>query len=152
MPETDADTLDLVRELVNRGRQQSGTLRAYLEKVNGYIGQHQPGSAMFTFGQSYGFVLGILMAMEVPVVLVRPQQWQAALQLGKAANFPTKPAWKRHLRAEAARRFPSLHPTLKTADALLMLEAANTISPLPSAPCGAVNPVETSTDTQQKDN
>jgi len=123
MPDTDADTLDLFRELVRNARRENWTIQAAVEKVGGYCGKGQPGSSMFRFGNSYGFLVGVLMAFEVPVVLVRPQQWQAVLQLGKAADHGSKPAWKRHLRAEAARRFPHLRPTLSTADALLILEA-----------------------------
>jgi hypothetical protein len=138
MPAEDADVLDLLRELARGARTKRWGLQAALEKVGGYVGgKGQPGSAMFTFGASYGFLLGALMALEVPLVLVRPQQWQGALQLGKAALHPSKPAWKRHLRAEAARRHPHLRPTLATSDALLMLDAALLLSTLPLAPCDA---------------
>ena len=147
MPRTDTEILDLVQRILPEGHDRS-SMRAYLEKVGGYIGRPQPGSAMFKFGVNYGFVLGLLMALGVPVVLIRPQQWQAALQLGKASNYPTKPAWKRHLRDEATRRFPHLHPTLATADALLMLEAVNIISAPSPAPCGAGVTAGTSLETK----
>ncbi len=129
MPDTDADTLDLLREITTNARHENWPVQALVEKVGGYVGgKGQPGSAMFTFGAGYGFTIGILMALEVPLVLVRPQQWQAALQLGNSRTHTSKPAWKRHLRAEAARRYPHLKPTLSTADALLMLAAAPLIS------------------------
>lgn len=128
MPETDADLLDLLRETIAGARREGWQPSALVEKVGGFIGTGQPGSAMFTFGQGYGFVLGVLMALEVPVRLVRPQQWQAALQLGRAGDHDSKPAWKRHLRAEAARRFPQQKVTLATADALLLLDAAGILA------------------------
>lgn len=128
MPETDADVLGLLRETSEAARREGWSPTAYVEKVSGYVGKGQPGSAMFRFGESYGFLLGVLMALAVPVRLVRPQQWQAALQLGRAGDHASQPAWKRHLRAEAARRFPTLKPTLATADALLLLDAAGIVA------------------------
>ena len=123
MPDTDVDTLDLLCDIISSARRERWRLQAGIEKVSGYIGgKGQPGSAMFRFGESYGFVVGVMMALEVPLYLIRPQQWQRALQLGSVADHGSKPRWKRHLRAEAARRFPHLRPTLATADALLLLE------------------------------
>lgn len=130
MPNTDIDLLNLLRELATQAQREGWVVQAFVEKVGGYVGgAGQPGSAMFTFGRGYGFIIGTIMALEVPLILVTPQQWQGALQLGKAAAHGSKPAWKRHLRAEATRRFPALKPTLSTADALLMLAAAPLISP-----------------------
>jgi hypothetical protein len=151
MPDNDSDTLHLLQESIAQARGRSHSLRAFLEKVGGYVGQPQPGSAMFKFGESYGFVLGVLMALQVPVILVRPQKWQAALQLGKASSHPSKAAWKRHLRDEATRRFPQLRPTLATADSLLLLAAANTISPSLTEPCVVENEVEANPETNQGD-
>ena len=141
MPDTDADTLDTLREIIATARREGWPVSAVVEKVGGYVGgKGQPGSAMFTFGESFGFLCGCLMALEIPLRLVRPQQWQAALQLGKSTGHASKAAWKRHLRAEAARRFPQLRPTLATADALLLLDAAailagtaNTLGQTPTA-------------------
>ena len=47
---------------------------AYIEEVGGYIGRPQPGSAMFRFGENYGIWQGILMALGVSFVRVRPQK------------------------------------------------------------------------------
>lgn len=129
MPDTDADTLVTLREIIATARREGWQASAVVEKVGGYVGgKGQPGSAMFTFGESFGFLCGCLMALGIPLRLVRPQQWQAALQLGKSTGHASKAAWKRHLRAEAARRFPQLRPTLATADALLLLDAAAILS------------------------
>jgi crossover junction endodeoxyribonuclease RuvC len=48
---------------------------AYLEQVSAMPGQGVSG--MFSFGTSYGIVQGVLAALGIPVVLVRPQAWKA---------------------------------------------------------------------------
>jgi hypothetical protein len=98
--------------------------KVFLEKVTGYIGVSQPGSRMFEFGKNYGYLLGGLHALQIPVILVPPQKWQKPLGLGTSGGDKT--AWKKKLKAEASRRFPQLKVTLKTADALLLLDYAMT--------------------------
>ena len=85
-------------------------------------GKAQPGSAMFRFGEHFGFLKGVIQALEVRLVLVRPQVWQRGFGLGTASACASKTIWKNKLKAEAQRRFPHLNVTLKTADALLILE------------------------------
>jgi hypothetical protein len=52
---------------------------------------------------------------------VTPQTWQAGLGIPKGDKSQSQ--WKTALKAEASRRFPSVDGlTLKTADALLILE------------------------------
>ena len=101
---------------------QSSELVCVLEEVSGYAGKAQPGSAMFRFGEHFGFLKGIIQALEVRLVLVRPQVWQRGFGLGTASACASKTIWKNKLKAEAQRRFPHLNVTLKTADALLILE------------------------------
>ena len=128
MPAEDADALDLLRGIVAAARTESWGIEATMEKVGGYVGgTGQPGSAMFTFGASYGFLLGVLMALEVPLVLVRPQQWQAALQLGKATAHASKPAWKRlgPQVAAALRNSDVLALEIDPADPTLVAELAD---------------------------
>jgi hypothetical protein len=55
---------------------------AYMEQVQGFIGKEQPGSAMFTFGNGYGFMRGALKASGIKCVLVPPQKWQGAVAPG----------------------------------------------------------------------
>ena len=52
---------------------------AMIEKVSGYIGESQPGSRAFRFGQSYGSLRMALIAAGVPFEEVTPQTWQKAL-------------------------------------------------------------------------
>ena len=99
-------------------------VHAVLEEVGGYVGgAGQPGSAMFTFGKGYGTILGVLAALEVPIVLVRPQKWQKVLGLGTSTGM-TKSAWKNKLKARAQQLYPGNTITLKTADACLIWHAA----------------------------
>ena len=122
MPETEGDRLALVREIRAAALAEGGELVCVLEEVSGFAGKAQPGSAMFRFGEHFGFIKGVIQALEVRLVLVRPQVWQKGFGLGTASACASKTIWKNKLKAEAQRRFPHLNVTLKTADALLILE------------------------------
>jgi hypothetical protein len=52
---------------------------------------------------------------------LKPDWWQKALRLGKSADHGDR--WKAHLKGRAQALFPRVEVTLKTADALLILEA-----------------------------
>ena len=122
MPETEGDLLGLVRDIRDAAVAEGRELVCVLEEVSGFAGKAQPGSAMFRFGEHFGFLKGIIQALEVRLVLVRPQVWQRGFGLGTASACASKTIWKNKLKAEAQRRFPHLNVTLKTADALLILE------------------------------
>jgi len=124
MPETLEDLVGVVREIKTAAEREGCEVVCALEQVGGYAGKGQPGSAMFRFGESFGFVRGVLQTLGVKVVLVRPQVWQKGFGLGSASACASKSVWKNKLKAEAQRRFPDLEVTLKTADALLILEYA----------------------------
>lgn len=125
MPQSEYDLMTYIKSY-----KLQDTVVAVVEKVQGYVGgEGAPGSAMFNFGYGYGYIVGVLAALDIPTHLIRPQQWQSALQLGKSKDYPTKPAWKRHLRDEAQRRYPHLKVTLATADALLILTASHQLIP-----------------------
>lgn len=69
----------------------------------------------FTFGRSYGFLLGILTAYEVPFVEVTPQKWQRSMGcLTKSDKNVSK--------RKAQQLWPHLKITHATADALLIAE------------------------------
>lgn len=40
--------------------------------------------SMFSFGENYGLIQGVLQALDIPFILVKPQTWQ------KALNIPSK--------------------------------------------------------------
>lgn len=117
MPKTEGDQLQLVQELI-----AFGETIAFVEQVGGFTGKGQPGSAMFSFGRNFGFVLGVLQALGVRVELVRPQKWQKPLGLGTASGCASRTEWKNKLKACAQRLYPDLTPTLATADAILILD------------------------------
>jgi len=124
MPDTEGDRLELIRDFKSMANIEGGSCVCVLEEVNGFVGKAQPGSAMFKFGEGYGFLKGVVQALGIRLVLVRPQVWQKTFCLGTASGCASKTEWKNRLKAEAQRRFPDLAVTLKTADALLILEWA----------------------------
>lgn len=124
MPETEGDRLELIRSLKTAADIEGTACVCVLEEVNGFVGKAQPGSAMFKFGEHFGFIKGVVQALGIKLVLVRPQTWQKSFGLGTASRCASKGEWKNKLKAEAQRRFPELGVTLKTADALLILEWA----------------------------
>lgn len=59
---------------------------AYVELVNAMPGQGV--SSVFSFGMSYGIVLGVLAALGVPMVLITPAVWKKRAGLiGKDKNL-----------------------------------------------------------------
>ncbi len=97
---------------------------AVIEKVSGYIGEAQPGSAAFKFGASYGGLRMALVAAGIPFEEVTPQKWQKFLGIPPRNNKggETKTAFKNRLKAKAQQLFPGVKVTLATADALLIME------------------------------
>lgn len=118
MPDTEADIIDLIRSIMVR---DIDTL-VVIEEVGGFCGVGQPGSAMFKFGFSAGFLRGVVMSCGCRVEIVRPQKWQKHFSLGTSNQAGGKAEWKRKLKAEAQRRYPNLDITLKTADAVLLMD------------------------------
>jgi hypothetical protein len=148
MPETEADVVGLLREIVERANIEGKEVVATIEKVSGFAGgDGQPGGAMFTFGRGAGIIYGALYMAQVRIEEVTPQKWQKALSLGNKQhvkcpsnadaetrkrfarqNAQYKTEWKNKLKAEAQRLYPSIKVTLKTADALLIYEYAKRTS------------------------
>jgi hypothetical protein len=124
MPETEGDVVDYIKSVKAAATMEGGDLVCVLEQVGGFAGKAQPGSAMFRFGEHFGFLKGVIQTLEIRLVLVRPQVWQRGFGLGTASACRTKSEWKNKLKAEAQRLFPHLPVTLKTADALLILDYA----------------------------
>lgn len=95
-------------------------LFAVIEKVGGYVGSAQPGSAMFKFGRSYGFLHGCLVAAGIQYVEATPQKWQKFLGIAPRRKEESKTQWKNRLRMFAERLYPNVKVTLAVADALLI--------------------------------
>ena len=121
MPQSDSEIVDRLFYL--RGLSCSDTPICFIEKVSGFIGKPQPGGAMFKFGKGFGFLLGAMMVMKFEINLVTPQKWQKNLGLGPRGER-TPSEWKRHLKDEAQRLFPTQKVTLAVADSLLILKFA----------------------------
>lgn len=161
MPETDKDVLDFIVESIrayqeyNDAGQPKESRIAVIEKVSGYIGENQPGSSAFKFGRSTGFLFGIIMALNFRIENPTPQRWIKMLGLGSREHFPkpdrsnqaeyaawqrkeseSKRVWKNKLKARAQELYPAQKVTLKTCDALLLLEyakiPAGTVPPKPA--------------------
>ena len=125
MPATGGDIVEFLEAVRQHATLDGLRVVACVEQVGGYVGgAGQPGSAMFKFGQNYGFLLGALAAFRIPVKLVRPQAWQQFHSLGTVKGHGGKGPWKRHLKDSAQRLYPDQVVTLSTADALLILSYA----------------------------
>jgi hypothetical protein len=77
---------------------------------------------MFNFGYNVGFLHGLIAASKTRCIEVPPQRWQKTLGAGTKATHGAK--WKAHLKQIAQQRQPRQLITLKTADAVLILEHA----------------------------
>lgn len=95
---------------------------AYIEDVRGYIGENSDplitnrktaGSAnatrMFTFGKSYGTIIGILTALGIPYSTTLPQEWQRHYGM-KRERDETDSQWKRRLWEKAKELYPAELP------------------------------------------
>lgn len=115
MPDTVVDIADHLRYLFI----QKGCRTAFLEEIPKFAGPN--GAAMIKLGIRYGEIRGILATLGLKVVELPPKLWQKTLGLGGKATHGTR--WKAYLKEKAQAYHPQLTVTLKTADALLILEA-----------------------------
>lgn len=125
MPESEVEFVDNIRQLKSGCEEGGEDLEAVIETVGGYVGgKGAPGSSMFNFGFSTGFIHGALIALGIPLHEIRPQEWQKRVGAGTSKIHGSKPAWKHHLVNLAKKHFPQVGGiNLHTADALLILEA-----------------------------
>jgi hypothetical protein len=121
MPETLHDLEQQLWILCKETEEAGGITTVYLEDLPKFAGR-MSGSAMGTMFRNYGRIEGILSAIQCRIEYIRPQVWQKVLGLGAKATYGDR--WKAHLKGRAQALFPQLTVTLKTADALLILEAA----------------------------
>jgi len=95
------------------------SIEAVVEHVPPFAGKMIPSSTSFKLGKSCGFLEGVLRALKIPFVLVRPQEWQKGLS---GLSGLTSNKRKKALMNHAKQFFPSTKGlTLKTADAILIL-------------------------------
>ena len=117
---TSGDICDLIKNL----KAENNISVCYIEDIPKFTGRLIPSSCAAVLFENYGFTQGVLMAMGIATIRVRPQEWQKHFSLGTAKACGSTTIWKNKLKAEAQRRFPNLTVTLKTADALLILDYA----------------------------
>lgn len=120
MPATLHDTIDLLEQILDQ--QADGKSTVYIEELPKFI-RAIPSSKVFVMARNYGQLEGALATLNITMHHVRPQVWQKALGLGTSTGG-TKTDWKNKLKAKAQHLFPEEEVTLKTADALLILNAA----------------------------
>jgi len=99
------------------------SVTAWLEEVPIFMPSGVPGSAITKLHSNARFIEGYLFSRCV-VRRIKPHAWQKPLMLGTRSGCKSSSQWKTKLRDEAARRFPTVDVTLKTADALLILDFA----------------------------
>jgi hypothetical protein len=96
------------------------TPTVFLEELPKFAGK-MSGSSMATMFRNYGRIEGILAAYGARIEYLPPKKWQQVLGLGDKKTHGNR--WKAHLKGRAQALYPKLSVTLKTADALLILEA-----------------------------
>jgi hypothetical protein len=122
MPRTELEICEFFRDLCHTAHAPV----AYVEKVHGFMpNQPQVASRSFTFGRNTGVCTGSLIMCGCRIIEIAPRTWQSELGLKFEKGTPYGDR-KQLLKEEALRRFPKLRSriTLKTADALLILDAA----------------------------
>lgn len=119
LPETDTDTLDELRCLLLRA---GGQGELHIESVSPFTKTPGMGASMAKLYGGQRFIIGVAMTLGYRIVEVHPKKWQSHFELGNKKDHGKD--WKNHLKDKAQRRFPQIKVTLKTADALLLLEYA----------------------------
>jgi len=122
---TERDVWEFVKDVK---AQTKGECFAVIERVGAMPGQGV--HSMFVFGQSYGFLRGLLIAAEIPFVEVSPAKWQQALGCPTRGKL-SKTQHKNRLKAKAQQRWPHVKMTLAIADALLLAEYARRNTAIP---------------------
>lgn len=124
MPETLHD-LEKQLWILCKPPMEGGQLTVFIEELPKFAGK-MSGSSMATMFRNYGRIEGLLAAYGARIEYLPPKKWQTALGLGDKKTHGAR--WKAHLKGRAQALFPRLTVTLKTADALLILEAGKKLT------------------------
>lgn len=119
MPATLGDMAALIRILA------ADSPTFWLEELPKFGGR-MSASSMGVMFKNYGRIEGLITAAQCRIEYIPPKKWQKVLGLGDKASHGDR--WKAHLKGRAQALFPRLDVTLKTADALLILEAARKLT------------------------
>lgn len=110
---TDAD----ISDFIEMSKSKYNIVKCYIENVHSM--PKQGVSSSFKFGESKGFLRGLLVAHKIPFEEVTPQRWMKHFNLS-GKGFDTKTEHKNNLKNYAQRLYPNMKITLKTADAILL--------------------------------
>lgn len=123
MPKTEGDIFRYIKAISDKAISQSEIVDVVIEDIPHFCGVAVPSSSAAVLFENFGFVKGVAMALELPLYLYAPKEWQKPLCLGKKSDCASPSEWKNKLKAEAQRRYPYIDPvTLKTADAILIMD------------------------------
>ena len=113
MPEGLAEIVDKLRSIQN----ENPGITAVIEKTGTYMpGNSGPGAV--TFARHCGHIEAILYTLGIPTIQVTPQKWMKCI----GALPKEKKERKNAIKEWVARRHPDIKVTLKTSDALALLE------------------------------
>lgn len=118
MPATERDVWDWLNDHASSTIGQDTV--AVIERVHSFPKQGVASS--FKFGQSYGFLRGVLIAAGISFQEVNPEVWQKSLGATTRKQAGSVPAHKKRLKQLAQQMFPNVKVGLKEADALLLAE------------------------------
>src|SRR5262249_38753556 len=113
MPATERDIAQYLEEFQPRIR------KAFIEAVHAFPGQGV--ASQFVFGQHYGLLRGLLIALKIPFEQVSPQRWKRTLGLTSDAA-DSKLQKKNKSKQLAGQLWPDYRATHATAEALLIAE------------------------------
>ena len=99
-------TLHGYREQIIEWNQEYEIQGAGLEKVHAMPGQGV--TSMFSFGQRYGELIGLAVALQLPITLVTPKEWQSLLKI-KTTDKLTKPQRKKEIAKAVSLLFPQAY-------------------------------------------
>ena len=99
-------TLHGYREQIIEWNQEYEIQGAGLEKVHAMPGQGV--TSMFSFGQRYGELIGLAVALQLPITLVTPKEWQSLLKI-KTTDKLTKPQRKKEIAKAVSLIFPQAY-------------------------------------------
>lgn len=110
---TDSDMTDFLE----RVKQEYDIMYMILENVHSM--PKQGVSSSFKFGESKGFLRGLVVAHKIRFREVTPQTWMKSFGI-KSGDSASKTEHKNKLKDLAQRTYPNIKITLATADAILL--------------------------------
>jgi len=116
----DSTEHDMWRFLENVSLMGDGAHFALIEKVGAMPAQGV--SSTFKFGQSYGFLRGLLVSTGFPFDEITPQKWQKEYSLIRKSKTETNTQKKNRHKQKAQQLFPGVRINHANADALLIAE------------------------------